>query len=256
MKNLSVFAIISFVLIISCEKETLKCCSCIEAESVSDKYIFPIRPGMEEWKELNSHQAMVEVCQIPKEILNTMCTIGLVDTYLDYPILFTIFAFNNINEGLSQAVSEFNGFGQLLQKKDCATKFLSRYEPINPANIDPSWTSIEKGRFMQTLRIMEVTLAFDPMGRNLTKEERKKLIEIGMEKLKIKEMHDYSGPSQITNLYLIGNILKLDGYQPFLDFLQRRNDIKAFLKGDLNSLYYVADGDTIKKYVESFLKQH
>ena len=118
------FLYIVLFTIISCEKETQKCCSCLEEEGKTDKYIFPIRPGMEEWAMLESHQAMVDVCQVPENILKDMCTIGLVDTYLDYPILFTIFAFNNINEGLYQVSDEFNGFQELLYRNDCATKFV------------------------------------------------------------------------------------------------------------------------------------
>lgn len=256
MNKLNLIFLMTFLLLISCKKETLKCCSCFEAEGVSDKYQFPIKPGMAEWKELNSHQAMVEVCQVPEKTLNDMCTIGLVDTYLDYPILFTIFAFNNINEGLSQVANEFNGFGELLVRDDRASKLLLRYVPINPAKIDTSWTSIEKGKFMQTLRIIEVTLAYEPIYKNFTEEEQRQLIRIGLEKLKIKEEYGYSGPSQITNIYLIGNILKNNGYKPFSEFIHRRNDIGDFLKGNLNSLRYTTDGETIKNYAESFLNQY
>ena len=88
MKKFILFLII-LLTCISCKKEIPKCCECLEAQGISDKYIFPIRPGMEEWAQLKSHKEMVDVCQIPESILNDMCTIGLVDTYYDYPLLFS-----------------------------------------------------------------------------------------------------------------------------------------------------------------------
>lgn len=242
-------------LFISCRKEPEKCCSCLEAEGLTDKYIFPVIPGMDEWKQLKSHQAMVDVCQIPGRTLKQMCTAGLVDTYYDYPILFTIFAFNNIAEGVTQIATEFNGFGEVLTRNDCATKFILKYEPISPADLDSSWTSIERGNFKQLLMQMEVTLTYDPICSKYTKTERKKLIRTALEKLEIKEKYGYSGPSLITNIYLIGNLLENEGYMPFLNFLENRADLKSFLAGNLNNLQYVVDGNAIKNFAKSFLNQ-
>jgi hypothetical protein len=242
-------------LFISCREEPEKCCSCIEAEGMTDKYTFPVVPGMIEWKQLKSHQEMVDVCQIPARILEQMCTAGLVDTYYDYPILFTIFAFNNIEEGVTQIATEFNGFGEVLTREDCATKFLLKYEPISPADIDSSWTSIERGNFKQLFMLMEVTLSYDPICSKYTETERKRLIRIALEKLELKEKYGYSGPSLITNIYLIGNLLQKEGYTPFLDFLEARVDLRSFLAGNLNNLQYVGDGHMIKSFAKSFLDQ-
>jgi len=250
------FLYIVLFTVISCEKETQTCCSCLESQGKTDKYIFPIQPGMEEWAKLESHQAMVDVCQVPENILKDMCTIGLVDTYLDYPILFTIFAFNNVNEGLYQVSNEFNGFQELLYRNDCATIFLLRYESINPADIDTSMNLIEQGEFMKQFKYMEVTLAFEPLNQKFSTEERKKIINLGFENLRLKEENNYGGPSLITNTYLIGKMLEKEEYKPFLDFIERRNDLKLFLSGYLNYLRYVADGDTIKNYALSYLNQN
>ena len=255
MRSFIPFMCIVLFAIISCEKETQKCCSCLEKEGKTDKYIFPIQPGMEEWAKLESHQAMVDVCQVPENVLKDMCTIGLVDTYLDYPILFTIFAFNNINEGLYQVSHEFNGLRELLSRDDCATEFLLRYELVDPASIDSSWTTLERGAFKQSLQFIEVSLGYEPLNQKFIVEERKHVIELGLKKLKAKEENNYGGPSLITNTYLIGKMLEKEEYKPFLDFVERRNDMKLFLSGYLNYLWYVADGDTIKNYALSYLNQ-
>jgi len=253
-----IFFLIILLTCVSCKKEITitKCCECLEAQGISDKYIFPIRPGMEEWAELESHKAMVDVCQIPESILNDMCTIGLVDTYYDYPLLFIIFAFNNINDGLQQISDEFNGFHELLLRDDCATKLLRKYELISPADLDSTWTTLERGHFKQKLQFMELTLAFEPVNEKFTPDEREKVIRLGLYKLKLKEAYDYSGPSQITNIYLIARALEKEEYEPFLGYIERREDLKYFINGYLMFLNYVADGDTIKSYGVSYLNNN
>jgi len=249
------FIFLLFCLTISCRKEPVNNCACLEAGGQTDKYIFPIVPGMDEWKNLTSHQAMVEVCQVPENDLKAMCTIGLVDTYYDYPILFTVWAFINTEEGIEQVSKEFNAFGELLNRQDCATKLMLRYVPINPAAIDPSWTILDQGRFIEKLRDMEVTLAYEPVCKKLTKQERKELIKIALEKLRLKEENGYGGLSQNSNIYLIANLLEIERYKPFLDFIENRNDLKQYLDGYLNRLQSLNDGNSIKNFAASFLDQ-
>jgi hypothetical protein len=48
-----------------------------------DVYDYPIRPGAEEWKALYSFNDMLEACQIPENVLESMSTSALVETVLD-----------------------------------------------------------------------------------------------------------------------------------------------------------------------------
>lgn len=256
MKRYCLYFIFTFCLLVSCQKVEQICCPCYEAEGISDKYLYPIRPGMEEWTKLKSHQEMVDVCQIPCDILNKMCTIGLVDSYLDYPILFTIFAYNNINEGLDQISVEFNGFTELQARTDGATKLFQRYKALNPSSLDSSWTSLERGKFKQTFQFYELTLGYHSICCKLSKVERVEVLKDGLDKLTNKEILDYSGFSLITNTYLIARILEQEEFVPFLDYINRRDDMKLFLNGNLFFLSNTADGDTIKFHALNYLVQN
>lgn len=236
--SVAFFVILS--LFFSCNKEEAdKTCN-------PDKYIFPIQPGSDEWKNLNSHKAMVDVCQIPEKTVKNMCTTGLIDTYFDYPLLFTIFAFNNTNEGLKQISEEFNGFEELLQRDNSASLLLIKYASINPTDvINTEWTDLEKGFFMQNLRILELTLGFEPIRNKLTKQERTKIIEIGLEKLEAKEENFYGGFSILTNIYLIMKILELEQYLPFMEYVNKNTYLRAFLSGYIMYFEYETDNVAI-----------
>jgi hypothetical protein len=250
-------ALLIFAIFLSncCKNEDKKCCSCLEASGISDQYIFPIQPGMEEWANFNSHQEMVDACQIPDFILHDICTSGIVDTYLKYPLLFTIFAFNNINEGLDQVYSDFNGFREFLLRNDCSSKFITKYENISPSDLDSTWTTLERGKFKQLLQFMEITLGYGPISQKLNSDERKRLIRLGLEKLTLKENNNYSWPSRVTNLYVIATTLIQEDYKPFSDFIASRSDLQLFLNGYLGELVFVSDVETIKNFAISYLEQ-
>lgn len=250
-------ALLIFVLFVSgCgKKEEQKCCSCLEDNGISDEYIFPIRPGMAEWANFKSHQEMVDVCRIPDYILRDICTSGLIDTYLNYPLLFTIFAFNNINQGFDRVNSDFNGFREFLSRSDCTSKFLTKYKSVSPSDLDSSWTILERGSFMQLLQFMELTLGYGPISQKLNSDERKELIRLGLEKLILKENNNYSRWSRKTNIYVIATTLNRENYKPFSDFINSRHDMQLFINGYLSELVYVSDDEIIKKFAIEYLEQ-
>ena len=257
MKTKIILLFIVIVVGISCEREIPgpKCCACLEAEGKTDKYIYPVQPGSSEWEKLNSHQEMVNVCQIPIRKLKSMCTVGLIDTYLDYPLSFTIFAFNNTNEGLQQIATEFNGFSELLRRNDCATLLLQRYRLIDPANINSMLDDIEIGFYMQKIQFMELTLGFEPLRNRLSSSECKTIMEIGLKNLEKKETNNYGNLSLTTNIYLLTKILELEQYPSFLEYQKNNPHINLFLEGNLVYFDYVKDNLAIKKICQEYLKK-
>lgn len=241
----------------SCEEENtgIKYCSCLNIDGQTDRYTFPVQPGSIEWKGLKSHREMVDACQIPKNILKRMCTVGLIDTYLDYPLLFTIFAFNNTNEGLQQIKTEFNGFPELLKRDDCATLFLQKYKLIDPTSVKHMSDSVEIGFFMQRIRFFELTLGFEPLRNKFTQSECKTIIEVGLKNLEKKEANNYGSFSLITNIYLLAKILELEQDHSFLEYQKKNPHIGLFLKGNLIYFNYKKEHLPIKNICQEYLKR-
>ena len=59
---------------------------------------------------LNSGQEMVDICQIPDNILKTMTTANLSSLCLNYPLLGDMLFSNNLQEGFDMMALKFNGF--------------------------------------------------------------------------------------------------------------------------------------------------
>lgn len=73
---------------------------------------------MDEWKNLQSLDEMIEACQIPTTILNHLSTEKLIDVVLDYPLAINIFAYDTPKEGITQLASYFNGLQELVERDD------------------------------------------------------------------------------------------------------------------------------------------
>jgi len=83
---------------------------------------YPIKPGTEKWKNLTTSQAMIDVCQIPEDILQNMNTVDLIQTCLNYPLKGNVYAYANVKDGIEHISLQFNGFKELLLRKKIILK--------------------------------------------------------------------------------------------------------------------------------------
>ncbi|MBS1750035.1 MAG: hypothetical protein JST63_09025 [Bacteroidetes bacterium] len=116
----------------------------ISAQNNNTPYDFPIKPGTEQWK-FGSPEEMYSKCQIPKEIISDLTTEALAKTCLNYPLFGLMNAFNTPQTGFYAVKNHFNGIDALFERKDAGKALISIYRTMNPANIDKSWSLLEKG---------------------------------------------------------------------------------------------------------------
>ncbi len=107
-----------------------------ESTFLSESYVYPVIPGTDEWKELQTHEEMLEVSQIPDDILCQMTTEALVQTVLDYPLSLDMLLFDTYKQGFKAVYGGFNGLRELVDRKDSGSELLKRYKAISvPRNI-------------------------------------------------------------------------------------------------------------------------
>jgi hypothetical protein len=245
-RNISVL-VIAFILVgslfVKCEKAENKCCDCLEKNGQSDAYLYPIVPGSEEWKKLSSHNAMVEVCQVPENTLKNMCTFGLIETYYNYPLMFVVTAFDNTKEGMAQMFEEFNAAHELLNRTDSPSRLLEEYVRLDPNDNDTTLSPVEQGAFHFKFSYMEFTLSYDPILNNLSKEQKSQLLVEALEKLNSKMKLFPSDWHLMTSMLLITNILDELNYEPFLVFKNDHPPIVGFIKGYMHHLMYLTNND-------------
>ena len=135
--------------------------NCPESPAIKS-WDYPIKPGTEAWVQLKTHEAMVNACQIPDNILSSLSTKALTDICLQYPLLSNILAFNDLNDGINTLFDEFNGVRELFEREEASKELLDRYncQIQNLSLLDDETSSeLNKGGFLLTISKMESLLS-------------------------------------------------------------------------------------------------
>ncbi|MCQ2495167.1 MAG: hypothetical protein MJ131_01085 [Lachnospiraceae bacterium] len=83
-------------------------------------YIYKAIPLMNNWPYGN-HQEMVDICQIPEDILMCMSTEELFETVLYYPLNIDILFYDDVDFGYEIVKKYFNGLNELIRRDNCNT---------------------------------------------------------------------------------------------------------------------------------------
>ena len=176
----------------------------------SDAYDYPVKPGTEAWKALKTHDEMIQVSQVPEEILKKMSTSGLVETVLNYPLYRDRIAFNTIQQGFDAVAAHSNSLQALFNRQDAGRELLIRYQSMDPTIIEKSWTSGQRTEHLGQFLDIEVLMAQPEILVELTNEELYSLLTETVKKGKGKadtgEM--FSIHSQARTAWLAGRILQ------------------------------------------------
>jgi len=176
---------------------------------------YPVKPGMEEWKKFQSNEEMVNACQIPEKILLSLSTEDLTDLCLRYPLLYDVFAFDNLNFGLDKLFRDFNGIRELYKRKDISNSLTKRYiQKIQSLSfLDGKNSEIEKGYFIISISALEVLLSQVERYNGEEKDNLKEILQnfVAGYEGKWKYADYFKGFGFQTNFYSRGHIItKMD----------------------------------------------
>lgn len=177
-------------------------------EESTDSYLFPITPenNPEEWAEFLSLQEMLDVCQIPDDILKSMSTKGLIETCLNYPLFGNMFAYNSYLQGMEVLHQQFNGLSELSNRENAAEELLYYYTSINYDEVvtsnDPYFT----------LRVLffDYYMSQDKVLLKLSAEERAQLLNNCRNVIELKTGRYSDIFSTHSTLYLASRIMAID----------------------------------------------
>ncbi|MCR9226309.1 MAG: hypothetical protein NXH90_02655 [Flavobacteriaceae bacterium] len=219
-----------FVILIGCGKEDEVICLSYTPE-ISDQYIFPIRPGMQEWEKLTSGQQMIEALQVPDNLLKDMSSFGLVETCLDYPLLPAMIAFDTIQYGVERQMENFNGFHELVTREDAGSIMLGRSKQMNPRCIPPS-SEIMAGEYTLTFIYIGMVQSQYVFIEQLSSIERGELLKEAMKKYNQFEIigEPYGILNQKVEALLMARVMVSEGYKPFLEEIARNDSMDIFIK--------------------------
>jgi len=122
---------------------------------------YPVKPDIEEWKQLKSNVEKVNACQISEEILLSLPTEDLVILCLKYPLFTDIFYFESLYYGLEKLFSDFNGIRELYGRKDISDSLIVQYiqKVQSFSYLDEHHSDLEKGLFTMSVSCLEVLLS-------------------------------------------------------------------------------------------------
>lgn len=178
------------------------------AVPAGDTYVFPVRPGMPQWKALSSYTEMLNACQIPGAILDGMSTPGLVETVLNYPLFWvTVLAQDDIQRGFNVMSKRFNGAAELLRRKDAGAVLLEKYKNMDPAAPAGAGVALP-GQYRFYFYRVELLLAQNAVRSGMTEEQRSQLQSELLSKKEAKKLiGGYGG-------WLANEVMALNGISP------------------------------------------
>lgn len=203
--------------------------ACTNLSSTQGKlnaYVFPVKPGTDEWEQMGSRQEMLAAVQIPADRVAGISTAGLVETVLDYPLYMDMFAHNNLEAGLATIKHDFNGMQALLGRSDAGSVLLQRYQATDANAVSEMSDTLEQGDYVSRLTYLEMILAQPEIGERLSVAARRSLVEIALQqqadKAKLADIYGMAGGE--TAALLIGRTLQRE------QALQSDPQVEQFLR--------------------------
>lgn len=169
-------------------------------------YDFPVKPGTDQWAKLNSSEEMDKVCIIPEKVLDTISTIALLYTCLDYPRLIDIYLANDLQKGFEFYSYHFNGLSAVLKRPDLRQALFYLY-----TNLDIQKKTME-GYYGELsdfkIGFFELIIAQEKVLQGYNDEERDKFLTMAIKNLEKRKESGESIFRQTTSALIISRILR------------------------------------------------
>lgn len=208
---------------------------------------YPVRPGTEEWKQLNSFKERLDAFNIPDDILQEITTDELVKTCLEYPWWILITSRDDNQEGYDFLKSVFNGFRELEKRKDAGKALIKEYEKMNPEERMELKTLIEKGKYSYQYIFIETLLSGAVVQENLSQQDLKELLVVttSIFRDKTKPELKYSLMNLSSTGFLLANILRKYHNEVLLEIRDEYSNFEQFITkgftGDAELLIRIQD---------------
>jgi len=203
---------------------------CMNMSRPADSYNYPVYPGMKEWENLTTSQAMVDACQIPTNTLSKMSTQAIVQAIWEYPLLPEVthrFEYQFDFEGM---FSENNAYMELVKRTDAGTALFERLALVNPLTPLPRLES----------QVLELLISQTVFLSQLNDSDKKKILEIAFANDDLRQGtpdSDSYNNYRATTWLLIGRTMLAANYNPFIEAVNNNEQLKFFIDGLVSNQY-------------------
>ena len=224
-----------------------KDCAELKAQGIIDSFPYPMRPGSEAWK--NRTISIIEAVSVPADILEEMCTHGLVYTCVYCPIFLNMLAFNSPRDGFL-SLCKINSFDELTKREDAGIELFDYYTKLT----DTTLNNITLLKYNLQIYLVELFFSQQEFLSQFNNESLNEVLLKAYDNLLIKDKLGIDRSIYVANLYLTANILYFNiKYQPLIDFIDNYETFDIFY-----SFYGWNEEiiDSLRYYTEEYVKEN
>jgi hypothetical protein len=194
-------------------------------------YIFPVTPATPGWGDLTFAER-IAVQQIPEEYLATMTTEDLYQTYLTLPgWLEHLASSSSPQNGFDMIRARYNVITALMKKPDVNDVLIAEYrtyviDEINNYDVEYMFLYVNP---------TEIVLNQYEVIAQLTMNQKKELVEHALSIYNMKKSLPDSHYGLGYGFVLIGRIMLMDAYPPFMQYISEHPELKISLDGEFDA---------------------
>ena len=209
---------------------------------VSDRYVYPVLPGSEEWITNANMGVRLSYCQLPENILKSISTSGLIDALMRNPLFdYRLMGSADIPFVTWQKTyNDFNSAKELFQREDAGNALVTYYKLICDDCIESAefflpWIPIElqELRFSRYLNGLDVLFTQQEILDKLKHTKKKEAVAAIFAKCEYD--YDKYGEYDYFKVFAMVHIMIADGYCPIFKLSQPQ--LQGVLGGYFTSSY-------------------
>ena len=149
----------------------------------SHVYTPALKPGDAEWDfSRYTVQDIKQKLLLPDALLKLMTTADLLEVCLDYQYSIDFMFFDDTQQGISALRNEFNGYNELLQRKDLVETMLMKYRvKLRSVDIMAQQEQLVMGAFSIHFMLFKMLVAQDEVLESINRKQLRQLIALSIE---------------------------------------------------------------------------
>jgi len=202
-------------------------CMLITVQAVSvftqvPDWVYPIKPGTEEWKKFKTMEERYEALRIPDDVLQKMTISQLLKAWMDYPLRNGWGIFNSYQADFENQIRISSALAALLEREDAGKEILKEYNKLDPSKLN-------EVRYSFDFVSIEMLISQKQILNRLTLEDKKQAIKKAIDS-KSKKEEAKNRTVQITGLTLIARVLDDVNNTEFKDLKTKSPNMAGFIK--------------------------
>lgn len=203
----------------------------------ADKYIYPVKRGSAAWQAAMASgigqayplDSVYKLCQIPGNTLQSMSTMGLIQSLEENPCSVNMLLRDNSIQGRDEVLSRLNVSWALNKRADAATSIIKYYAAKDPNIVSCIGVEFDKFLYGNNWFFFDMVCTQDSILNQIDRTSRKRFAKIVIEKFNIQLQYPNSfNYSKTSSILLLSQLMVTDNFQPYLDALQANQNLSFF----------------------------